>query len=231
MSRNRDPWADGAPDDDGSAGGADRRRPARNDPAHDDPADDAWADEVSSWSDADFWAMARRVRQTAEAELAEIEYETERAELKREDLTARSVRAMMEGERWQVVVGPKVIEGIVVHAGMNFVCLQDRAGNLHDLVHDAIAMIRLVGTDPRAGRTPITFRPATFRARLLSLEQARPVELAGAGGSWSIQGIIDSVNSDHVVLVDHNGHTSLVPIDSIGTMSRAVDRHRRGQPG
>ena len=212
VSRNRDPW-----------GGDD-------DPMGSDDVDSAWAEEVSTWSDVDFWAMARRVRQTAEEELAELEYETERAELKREDLTARSVRAMMEGERWQVVVGPKVIEGIVVHAGMNFVGLQDRAGNLHDLVHTAIAMIRLVEHDPPAGRTPITFRPATFRARLLSLEQLRSVELSGASGSWSLQGVIDSVNSDHVVLVDHNQQISLVPIDSIGMLSRAADRHRRGTP-
>jgi hypothetical protein len=185
-------------------------------------------EDTGPWSDEAFWAMARRVRQVAEQELAEIEYETERAELKREDLTARSVRAMMEGERWQVVVGPKVIEGIVVHAGMNFLGMQDRAGNLHDLVHHAIGIIRVVEHDPTMGRAPITFRPATFRARLLSLEQMRPVELAGASGSWTVMGTIESVNSDHLILSDHNQQMSLVPIDAIGSVSRSTPRHRRG---
>ena len=46
MSRNRDPFAGGTPDDDGSDGGSASRR----------DADDALTDEVSTWSDADFWA-------------------------------------------------------------------------------------------------------------------------------------------------------------------------------
>ncbi len=206
---------------------------APDDPDFSRDLDEGWLDrpepeDTGPWSDEAFWGMARRVRQVAEQELAEIEYETERAELKREDLTARSVRAMMEGERWQVVVGPKVIEGIVVHAGMNFLGMQDRAGNLHDLVHHAIGIIRVVEHDPGIGRAPITFRPATFRARLLSLEQMRPVELAGASGSWTVMGTIESVNSDHLILSDHNQQMSLVPIDAIGSVSRSTPRHRRG---
>jgi hypothetical protein len=186
---------------------------------------------MSEWSDADFWAMARRVRQTAEEELAEVEYETERAELKREDLTARSVRAMMEGERWQVMAGPRVIEGIVVHTGMDFVGLQDRAGNLHDVAHRAIDVIRLVEVEPGSGRAPFTFRPATLRARLLGLEQGRSVELAGATGTWALQGTIDSVNVDHLVLVDHNQQVSLIPLDAIGSLSRSTPSHRRSTRG
>lgn len=217
MSGGHDPWH-GGPDDEPDAWGPD-------DPFADDHLG------VAGWSDADFWALARRVRQTAEQELAELEQETERALLKREDLTARSVRAMMEGERWQVAVGSRTVEGIVVHAAMNFLGLQDRAGNLHDVVHAAIAMIRVVEVDPTQGRAPITFRPATFRARLLSLEQLRPVELAGATGGWNLRGTIESVNSDHLVLVEPNDQVSLIPIDAIGSLSRTPPRHRRLPPG
>ena len=171
--------------------------------------------------------MARRVRRTADEELAEIEYETERAELKRQDLTARSMQAMMEGERWQVSLGGRVVEGRVVHAGQNFTGFEDRHGNLHDVVHRAIAVIRVVKTDPRQGRAPTTLRPATFMARLLGLEQAREVELAGHDGSWAVIGVIDSVNSDHVIVTERSGETSIVAIDAIGYLGRTLDQRRR----
>lgn len=172
--------------------------------------------------------MARRVRQAAEEELAELEYETERAELKRQDLTARALQAMMEGERWLVTFGGRAVDGIVVHAGQNYVGLQDRAGNLHDVVHRAITVVTITDMDPRSGRAPITFRPATFRARLLSFEEIREVELGGSWGDWSLRGWIDSVNADHVVFRERSDQVSVVPIESIGYISRAVGEDRRG---
>ena len=171
--------------------------------------------------------MARRLRQTAEEELAEIEYETERAEIKRQDLAARSMQAMMEGERWLLQIGPRVIEGIVVHVGMNFTGLQDRAGNLHDVVHRAISSIKFVAVEPPSGRAPITLRPATFLARLLDLEQSRELELGGVDGQWSMLGIIDSVNNDHLIVHERNGDRSIVPIDAVGYLGRAVEERRR----
>jgi hypothetical protein len=184
-------------------------------------------DPLESISDESFWSMARRVRQEASEELAEIEYETDRAEVKRQDFTARSMRAMMEGERWQVIVGSRTIDGVVVHPGENYVGLQDRVGNLHDVVHAALAMVRVIEVDPELGRAPMTFRPATFRARLLSLEQVREVELAGRDGSWSLLGTIDSVNIDHIQFMQRDAETTLVPIDAIGYLGRAAAPHDR----
>ncbi|MEM9130817.1 MAG: hypothetical protein AAF962_04065 [Actinomycetota bacterium] len=184
-------------------------------------------DDVDPLSDTEFMALARRVRQTAGEELAEIEYETERAELKRQDLTARAMQAMMEGERWQVDLGARVIDGIVVHVGQDFTGLQDRAGNLHDVAHRAISLIRLAGRDTTQGRAPITLRPATFIARLLGLELQREVELAGNGGAWSVVGTIESVNSDHVVFNERNGETAVIPVRSIGYLGRAAERRDR----
>jgi hypothetical protein len=186
-------------------------------------------DPFESISDEGFWAMARRVREEATEELAEIEYETERAEVKRQDLTARSMRAMMEGERWQVSVGSRMIDGVVVHPGENYVGLQDRVGNLHDVVHEALVMIRVVEVDPSLGRAPITFRPATFRARLLSLEQVREVELGGYDGSWSLVGTIDSVNVDHVQFLQRGTESAIVPIDAIGYLTRMVSPRDRSR--
>lgn len=188
-------------------------------------------DPFESISDQSFWSMARRLRQEATQELAEIEHETERAEAKRQDLTARSIRAMMEGERWQLSLGARTVEGIVVHPGENFVGLQDRLGNLHDVVHTAVTLIRVVEVDPAAGRAPTTFRPATFRARLLSLEEIREVELGPADGSWSLLGTIDSVNLDHVQLVARDAATLIVPIDAIGYVSRATAPRGRSRGG
>lgn len=190
-----------------------------------------WASDVSGWSDADFWAMARRVRQTADEELAEIEWETERAELKREDLAARSLRAMMEGERWQLSAGARVVEGQVVHVGLDFTAVADRAGNRHDIAHRAVELIRVVAVEPGTGRAPATLRPATLRARLLDLEQVEMVELASARSTWALRGTIDSVNVDHLVLVDTAGQTSVVPLDAIGTVTRVAAEHRRRAPG
>ncbi|MEM8926060.1 MAG: hypothetical protein AAGD35_21350 [Actinomycetota bacterium] len=190
-------------------------------------------DEPGPLSDPEFLALARRVRRTADEELADIEYETDRAQMKRQDLTARSMQAMMEGERWQVNLGNRVIDGMVVHVGQNFTGLQDRSGNLHDVVHAAISLIRVVAEDPRQGRAPTTLRPATFMARLLGLEHRREVELAGFGGAWAVVGTIDSVNSDHLVIDERNGETSIIPIDAIGYLGRVADptgRVRRLRP-
>lgn len=179
--------------------------------------------------DAEFWALARRVRNAAAEELAEIEWETDRAEEKRQDLTARSVRAMMEGERWNVSFGSRLVDAIVVHAAQDFVGLQDRAGNLHDVHVEALSLITVTGVDPGQGRAPITFRPATFRARLLSFEQVREVELESRRGDWSLRGLIESVNVDHVVVHDRSGQVAVAPIDAIGSISRTPRLDRRGR--
>ncbi len=183
------------------------------------------------FDDQEFMALARRVRSTADEELTEIEYETDRAEQKRQDLTTRSMQAMMEGERWIVTFGPRMVEGQVVHAGQNFIGLEDRYGNLHDVRHSAMAFVRIGETDPRQGRAPTTFRPATFVARLLGLEQLRQVELGGSDGAWSAVGTIESVNSDHLVMLDQTGETLILPLDSIGYLGRHVEHRRRQPPG
>ncbi len=172
--------------------------------------------------------MARRVRRTADEELAEIEYETERAEVKQQDMTAVALGAMMEGERWQVSFGGKLVDGLVVHVGQNYFGIQDRSGNLHDVAHRAVQLVTVVSVDHAMGRAPITFRPATFRARLLSFEQIRELELGDRTGSWSLIGTIDSVNADHVLFREKNGQRSIAPIDGIGYISRGAESDRRG---
>ena len=180
-----------------------------------------------SFDDEEFLNLARRVRQTADEELSEIEYETDRAELKRQDLTARSMQAMMEGERWQVSLGERMVEGQVVHAGQNFIGLEDRHGNLHDVAHDAVAFIRVAETNPRQSRAPLSLRPATLVARLRGVEQLRHVELAGRDGTWSVVGTVESVNQDHVIVIDRTGETSILPLRSIGYLGRHVEHRRR----
>jgi hypothetical protein len=184
-------------------------------------------DDLAALVDQEFVAIARRVRLAADEELAEIEWETERAEIKRQNLTARSLEAMMEGERWQITIGPRVVDAIVVHVGQDFTGFQDRQGNLHDVRHVALGMIRVTGRNPRQGRAPTTLRPATFVARLLGLEQLRQVELASSDGSWSVTGVLDSVNSDHVIVHERSGDTAIVPLDGIGYLRRVVEERRR----
>ena len=188
-----------------------------------DPFDDAL-------SDHEFVAMARRVRRTADEELSEIEYETERAELKRQDLTVRAIQAMMEGERWQLQVGPRLVDGLVVHAAQDFTSIEDRHHNVHDIPHRSIGVIRVVAVEPQRGRAPASLRPATLVAHLLGLEQQREVELAGPDGAWSVTGTIDSVNRDHVVVIDRTGEHSIIPLDSIGYVGRPAGERRRTRP-
>ena len=187
------------------------------------------ADRADS-ADDEFRALARRVRQTAERELAEIEDETDRAERKRQDLTTRGLQAMMEGERWQLTFSGRSVEAIVVHVGQNYLGFQDRAGNLHDVTHRALAIASIVAVDPRSGRAPITFRPATFRARLLTFEEIREVELGGRWGDWSLRGTIDSVNIDHLLFRERSGQETIVATEAIGYLSRAPEHDRRGKP-
>ena len=66
-----------------------------------DPEDVDGTDPLDPETEQEFRALARQHRSEAEQELAEIEYETELAEIKQRDLTGRSMLAMMEGERWQ----------------------------------------------------------------------------------------------------------------------------------
>jgi len=204
-----------------------------------------WVPDVSGWSDADFWAMARRVRQTAEEELAEVEWETERAELKREDLAARSLRAMMEGERWQLSAGARVVEGQVVHVGLDFTAVADRAGNRHDIAHRAVELIRVVAVEPGSGRAPASLRPATLRARLLDLERVEVVKgpqsalygrnaFAGAINyitkKPSMDGLRINVSADDVAnysIYDVRGSISgPVIADRLALSKRTVDKHR-----
>lgn len=183
------------------------------------------------WSaEREFAALARRVRKTAEEELAEIEWETDRAEQKRQDLTARSMQAMMEGERWRLQLGARSIEGIVVHGGQNFTGLQDRHGTLYDIAHPALRTIHVVERDAALGRAPVTLRPATFFARLLGLESVRQLELFGFDGAWTCHGVIESVNSDHLVINDSVGGETIVALDAIAWMVRRPLDERRARP-
>ncbi|MEM7337691.1 MAG: hypothetical protein AAF467_03520 [Actinomycetota bacterium] len=183
------------------------------------------------WSaEREFAAMARRVRRTAEEEIAEIEWETDRAEQKRQDLTARSMQAMMEGERWRLQLGARSVEGIVVHGGQNFTGLQDRHGTLYDVTHAAIRTIHVVERDGALGRAPVTLRPATFFARLLGLESMRPLELFGVDGAWTCHGIIESVNSDHLVMNDAVGGETIISLNAIAWLVRRPLDERRSRP-
>lgn len=184
-------------------------------------------DDLEHLVDRELVAMTRRVRRLADEELAEIEYETDRAEVKRQDLTIRSMQALMEGERWQVRAGSRVMEGLVVHAGQDFVSLRDRLDNRLDVHHRAIDLVRVATTDPDQGRAPTTLRPATLVAHLLGLEQLRPVELGGVNGDWSLVGVIESVNQDHLIMIEPSGETAIVPLASIGLVVRSADHGRR----
>ena len=186
-------------------------------------------DRVPGGLEAELRSLMRHADAEAEAERQEIEYETDRAEVKRQDLADRAVWSMMSGERWRITFGRREVEGQIVHVGQNFVGLQDGYGNLHDVVLAAAGPIRVVETRVNEGRAPTTFRPATFRARLLGLEQSHLVELSGGGGLWAVTGVVESVNHDHLELTEPSGNTCLTPIDVIDYLGRPATDPRTRQ--
>jgi len=179
--------------------------------------------------DRELWAMARRLRHDAHAELAAEIDAAERAQEELTDLTARSLRAMMEGERWGLSVGEWMIEAHVVHVGGNFVQLEDPTHNIHDLIYDALGPIRVVGVDPKAGTAPATLWPSTMRGRLLGLVGCEKVELNGwrSAQPWSLVGTIESVNQDYLRFTDTSLTEVVVPLGAIDHVVRRPSRGRR----
>ncbi len=182
--------------------------------------------------DRELTGMLRRLRFERDQEMAELEDEAERLEAKRSDLPRLAMTAMMAGEPWGVSFGERTFDGHIVHIGDDFVGLTDQAGNLADITYRAIDYISAERRHSSPGRAPTTLRPATFRGRLLGLQEGRQLELGGAAG-WSLPGTIESVNVDHLTLTATNGHPTIIPLTSIGfilrrplTRRREVDRHR-----
>ncbi len=85
----------------------------------------------------------------------------------------------------------------------------------------------VTSVDPERSRAPTTFRPATFRGRLLALQEGRRLEVGGAG-KWALSGVIESVNVEHLLLTSSEGSEYVVPLDSIGYLiRRPTDLGRR----
>jgi hypothetical protein len=178
--------------------------------------------------DPEVTAMLRRMRFERDQEMAELEDETERLEAKQSGLPRVALKAMMAGELWSVSFGERTFDGHVVHVGDDFVGLTDAAGNLLDIVYRAIDFISENQGNPPIGRAPTTLRPATFRGRLLALQEGRPLEVGGSTGSWSLTGTIESVNGDHLTLSATTGRSALAPLSSIGfTIRRPISTQRR----
>ena len=187
------------------------------------------ADRDLEGSDSELAAILRQLRHERDEELAELEDETERLEVKQSDLRRVGLMAMMAGERWKVVVGERSFEGTVAHVGSDFVGLVDDVGNLFDAPFTSIGYVSSVGTEPSVGRAPTTLRPATFRGRLLGLQEHRPVEVGGLAGTWSLEGTIDSVNVDHMMLDNANGSRSVIPLASVAFIVRRPQQSRRAE--
>ncbi len=177
--------------------------------------------------DAELTAMLRRLRHERDQELAELEDEAERLEAKQADLPRVAMKAMMAGDLWSVSFGERTFDGHVVHVGDDFVGLTDRAGNLLDVVYRAINSIAVIESKSSPGRAPTTLRPATFRGRLLALQEGRQLELLGVNGHTVADGVVMSVNADHVACRTATHDLTLVPNDAMIGALRRPEQHRR----
>jgi len=164
--------------------------------------------------------MLRRLRLERDQELAELEDEADRLEAKQSDLPRVAMKAMMAGELWSISFGDRTFDGYVVHVGDDFVELSDAAGNLLDISYAAINFVKVLESEASPGRAPTTLRPATLRGRLLAMQEGRAVEIGGSRGMWSLDGVIESVNSDHVALSASTAGRFVAPLCSIDFIVR-----------
>ena len=180
-------------------------------------------------NDRELWAMARRLRHDAQVEMSNMVEAAEKQQEESSDLTARSLKAMMEGERWALQLDGWSLEAYVMHAGGDFVSLIVSLGTIHDIAHRALGPIRIVSIDDQHGTAPVAFWPASLRGRMLALQGQNELELRGwrAGGSWSLVGAIESVNQDYLRFAQLNSGAVVIPMTAIDHVVRRKNDLRR----
>ena len=180
--------------------------------------------------DPELVAAVRRLRDEALEEAAELEIETDLWERRHLDLGGVALRAMMEGDQWQVMVGERSFDGGVVHVGKDFVGLTDEHENLYDIAHRAIDVINVVGREPSNGRAPYSFRPTLLAGRIADIaSRGRACEVGDEEGRLSLAGRIEAIGRDHVVFRLANGGASILPHTAIGYIVRRPEQTRRSR--
>jgi hypothetical protein len=147
-------------------------------------------------------AVGGEFRRTAEDD----EHAAAKAQLRARTLEHVAYELLARGDTVAVALGDEVVQGIVVHAKGDLLCLETPAGNRHDIRLGAPAAIHVVQRATGSGRARDRFGAESFVARLRELELDEvPVTLIGPMRRDPVVGTIAAVASDHVLLRNDDG--------------------------
>jgi hypothetical protein len=174
------------------------------------------------WSDDPLESLARELRESvgsefrAEAEMVEIE--TEIGRLRKRGLHELARQSANRGDRVSVVTAGRTVTGSIGHVGRDYLSLDTPTEHL-DARLDGIALVITPGTsggiDPRGGSI-------TFKARLSEFEQTgERVEVVASQLNTAVQGRIEVVAADHVIVRDADGSANVFPLDTVDLVFRS----------
>jgi hypothetical protein len=165
--------------------------------------------------------LARELRQTVGAEMraeAEItEHETEVGRRRRRTMSDVVRETAERGDRISLVTSVRTVTGTVTQVGRDYLTVATEAELVDARLAGIIAVI-----DPRpSGGTLAGAQSITFQARLSEYEQTREaVTVVAPRIGHTVEGIIDIVARDHVIVVDRDGATTMIPTEAIDLVLR-----------
>jgi hypothetical protein len=160
-------------------------------------------------------AVGGEFRRTAE----EDEYAAAKAQLRARTLEHVAYELLARGDTIAVTIGAEIMQGIIVHAKGDLLCLETPAGDRCDVRLGAPAAIHVVQRATSPGRARDRFGAESFVARLRELELDEvPVTLVGPMRREPVVGTIAAVASDHVLLRNDDGEWYL-PLAGITAVS------------
>ncbi|MDJ0959426.1 MAG: hypothetical protein QNJ88_02130 [Acidimicrobiia bacterium] len=147
-------------------------------------------------------AVGGEFRRTAE----EDEYAAAKAQLRARTLEHVAYELLARGDTVAVTIGADVVQGIVMHAKGDLLCLETASGDRCDVRLGAPAAIHVVQRATSPGRARDRFGAESFVARLRELElEEIPVMIVGPMRRDPVVGTIAAVASDHVLLRNDDG--------------------------
>lgn len=155
-------------------------------------------------------------RRTAE----EDEFVAAKAQMRSRTLEHVAYELLSRGDTIAVTMGPDRILGVVVHAKGDVLCVQTMQGDRVDVHLGGLVAIQVVERSRSAGRTRDTFGADSFVARLRELElDEAPVVLNAPATGEPVEGLIEAVTSDHVMLSDPAAGHWYIPLASIAAVT------------
>lgn len=160
-----------------------------------------------------------RVGPEFRAEAEESERQAAAAARRRRTLADVAGQLRSRGDRVAVALPGRVLTGVVVYVGEDFLALATPGGQA-DVPLTQPLTLRVV--DPaRGGGVGVRTGPPTLRARLLELElDGGQVELAAFPLGDVHRGRLTTVGRDHVVVTDTQGDQWYVAMGAIGYVVR-----------